>query len=89
MIWGSIGGRPTCFDWLLQVHLRLTSSRCQRSRGIGFEDQDQLLQLDFWELDDRSELPNQSQQHQLFSAGDVWSTFLMAPQDEDLLTKQQ
>ena len=58
-------------------------------QGIGFEDQDQLLQLEFRQLDERSELLHQGQQQQFFRAGDSRSAFLMAPQDEDLLTKEQ
>jgi hypothetical protein len=48
-------------------------------KGIGFEDQGQLLKLGFLLLDDRSESLNESQQHQFFSRADDWTTFLMTP----------
>ncbi len=54
-----------------------------------FENQDQLPQMDFLEVGELTELRNQGQQDEFFTLCHVWTAFLMAPQDQNLLPQEQ
>jgi len=55
---------------------------------IGFEDPEQLFQLRVWQHCEMSELLDQGQQHELFTARDRRFTFLVSSHDQKLLTEQ-